>query len=330
MAEGLHVFTEADVRRLLDGPSALEAAEAAFLGHARGGLPAPGRIDAYLDQGEFHVKAGFSPGFFAVKANSGFFANPPERPGIQGAVLLFDTQTGTPVAVVHSGSLTGLRTAAATAVAARALSSEDSRVVALLGAGPQAWEHARALVHVRPIERVVVWSRRSAAAEALADRVRTELERDALVVSSPTAAAVDADIVVTVTPADAPLLGPGDVRPGTFVGAVGADSPAKQELHAALVAGSAVVTDVTAQCAAAGELHHALAAGLMALDDVRAELGDVLAGTRPGRLGPDEVVVFDSTGTGFQDAAAAARLLANHRHTEGCPRCVNDTYSEDT
>jgi ornithine cyclodeaminase/alanine dehydrogenase-like protein (mu-crystallin family) len=105
------------------------------------------------------------------------------------------------------------------------------------------------------------------------------------------------------------LLRLGDLRRGTFVAAVGADSPGKQELDAALLASAIVVTDLTRQCADAGELHHALAAGLMTMNDVRAELGEVLSGHADGRRDDDEIVVFDSTGTGFEDAAAAQLVL---------------------
>ena len=99
---------------------------------------------------------------------------------------------------------------------------------------------------------------------------------------------------------------PGDVAPGTLVAAVGADNPAKQEIAPDLLAASAVVVDSLEQCATIGDLHHALGAGVMKREDVRAELGEVLAGTRPGRRAPDEVVVFDSSGVALGDVAAAA------------------------
>ncbi len=96
------------------------------------------------------------------------------------------------------------------------------------------------------------------------------------------------------------------LRPGTFVAAVGADSPEKQELDSTILASSKVVVDVLEQCAAIGELHHALESGLMTRDGVHAELGQIVAGRRPGRVFDDEIIVFDSTGTALQDAAAAA------------------------
>ncbi len=122
------------------------------------------------------------------------------------------------------------------------------------------------------------------------------------------AAARRSDVVVTCTPSRSPLLFAADVRPGSFVAAVGADSPDKQELHPGVLAAGRVVVDVLAQCAEMGDLHHALAAGVLARADVHAELADVVAGRKPGRVGPDETFVFDSTGTALEDVAAAAAV----------------------
>jgi ornithine cyclodeaminase/alanine dehydrogenase-like protein (mu-crystallin family) len=118
-------------------------------------------------------------------------------------------------------------------------------------------------------------------------------------------AARDSDIVVTCTTSRLPLLGAADVSPGTFIAAVGADNPDKQEISPDLMAAHTVVTDLTEQCAAIGDLHHAIAAGRMSTGDVYAELGEIVAGRKPGRRSAEEIVVFDSTGTALQDVAAA-------------------------
>jgi ornithine cyclodeaminase/alanine dehydrogenase-like protein (mu-crystallin family) len=111
---------------------------------------------------------------------------------------------------------------------------------------------------------------------------------------------------VTCTPARSPFLRREHVAPGAFVAAVGADREDKQELDPALLAAGRIVVDALEQCAAIGELHHALDAGLLRRSDVWAELADVIAGRVSGRPASGEVVIFDSTGTGLQDAAAAA------------------------
>ncbi len=126
----------------------------------------------------------------------------------------------------------------------------------------------------------------------------------------PAAAARNSDIVVTCTSARQPILHVGDIAPGTFIAAVGADNPEKQEIAPALLAASRVVVDVLDQAATMGDLHHAIAAGVMTRGDVAAELGQIVAGRAPhaGRQSPSEVVVFDSTGMALQDVAAAAAV----------------------
>jgi alanine dehydrogenase len=114
---------------------------------------------------------------------------------------------------------------------------------------------------------------------------------------------------VTCTPSPVPYLGPDDVRPGTFIAAVGADNPQKSEIHPELMARATVVADILAQCATMGDLHHAIRAGRMTPEAVHAELGDVVIGRRRGRSGADEITIFDSSGTGIQDVAAAARAF---------------------
>jgi ornithine cyclodeaminase/alanine dehydrogenase len=114
------------------------------------------------------------------------------------------------------------------------------------------------------------------------------------------------DVCITCTPTRAPFVHPGMLAPGAFVAAVGADSPEKHEIDAELLASARVVVDLLDQCAAVGDLHHALERNLMTREDVYAELGEIVAGHKPGRSSDDEIVVFDATGTGLQDAAGAA------------------------
>jgi alanine dehydrogenase len=145
----------------------------------------------------------------------------------------------------------------------------------------------------------------AAAAEAFAAELRGELEVE--IVSEPR----PADVVITCTPSREAFLR--DVAPGTFVAAVGADSDEKQEIAPQLLSRSKVVADVLDQCAAIGDLHHALAAGLMRREDVHAELGEVVAGRKPGRTSEEERIVFDSTGMALQDVAAAAIVYERAR-----------------
>ena len=130
-------------------------------------------------------------------------------------------------------------------------------------------------------------------------------------------AARQSDVIVTCTTARTPFLGPEMVRPGSFVAAVGADSPDKSEIRPELMARARIVADVVDQCARMGDLHHALAARAMRLGDVHAGLAELVAGTRPGRTDDSEIFLFDSTGTALQDVAAAAIVLERARGRTG-------------
>jgi ornithine cyclodeaminase/alanine dehydrogenase-like protein (mu-crystallin family) len=156
------------------------------------------------------------------------------------------------------------------------------------------------------LRRVLAWDVDTARAEAFAREMEATLQVPVRVAAQPGAAARESDVVLTCTPANRWFLGRSDVRPGTFIAAVGADNEHKQEIEPALLAACTVVVDVLDPAATMGDLHHALAAGLMTRDQVHAELGAVVAGRRPARRNGEEIIVFDSTGTAFQDVAAAA------------------------
>jgi ornithine cyclodeaminase/alanine dehydrogenase-like protein (mu-crystallin family) len=208
---------------------------------------------------------------------------------------------------MDSAEITRLRTAAASAVAARYLARDDATIVTLCGCGVQGEAHLRALARVRPLSRAFVFDVDAARAEALARALGPEPGFSVSVVRDLAAAARASDIVVTTTPSTSPILGVGHVAPGAFIAAVGADNPHKQEIAPELLARATIVTDLTSQAVSMGDLHHAIDAGVVTAESVHAELGEVVAGRVPGRRAADEIIVFDSTGMALQDVAAAAR-----------------------
>jgi ornithine cyclodeaminase/alanine dehydrogenase-like protein (mu-crystallin family) len=311
MSSGTLMVSGGEVARLVTIEECIAAVEDAFRRQADGETLPAAVLSVPAGAGVFHVKAAGlkgGPGWFVAKVNANFPENPARhrRPTIQGLIVLCETAAGYPLAVLDSAEITALRTAAASAVAARYLCRPDARVLAVIGCGRQGRMQVRALVHARPSLRLVLVvdadpSRAAGFATELRDQ-GAAVE----IVGSPGAAAARADAVVTCTPSRRPLLGPGDLAPGSFLAAVGADSPDKQEVDSSLLASSRVVVDVLAQCAVMGDLHHALRAGVMTKDDVWAELADIVAGRRPGRTSPGEIFVFDSTGTALEDVAVAA------------------------
>jgi ornithine cyclodeaminase/alanine dehydrogenase-like protein (mu-crystallin family) len=209
---------------------------------------------------------------------------------------------------MDSIEITILRTGAATAVAAKHLARPESRVATVCGCGNQGRVQLRALARVLRLERVYAFDVDEERARQFAEALSAELALEISPVTDLSQAVSRSDVCVTCTPSRAPLVRREDLRPGTFIAAVGADSPDKQELEPAILASSTLVVDVLEQCAEIGELHHALEKRLMRREEVHAELGDIVAGLKPGRISDREIAVFDSTGTALQDVAAAAAV----------------------
>jgi alanine dehydrogenase len=307
---GLLLLTRSDVASLLDLSDTIRVVEAAFRDHAEGRIPLPpGVLGAHLGDGGFHIKTAAlaEPHYFAAKINANFPANP-ERfglPTIQGLIALFDGARGTPLALMDSIEITILRTAAASAVAARYLARADATTVTICGCGNQGKSHLRAMMQVRPIGRAFAVDAHPDTARWFAEVLAAELAIDVQMVESMAEAVEQSDICVTCTPSRRPILTAAMIRPGMFIAAVGADNPEKQELEPAVLSMSKVVVDLLEQAAVMGDLHHAIAAGSMTASAVHAELGQVVAGQRAGRTSVEEIFVFDSTGTALQDVAAA-------------------------
>jgi len=270
---------------------------------------------------------------FALKAICIMPANP--KRGLdahQGIVTLFDGEIGVPTAILDASALTQVRTAAVSAVATKLLAREDARVLAILGAGVQAKAHLEALAGVRGFDTVRIYSRTEAHAQALADGAASDdapaASDDAPAASQGGPAAVSvsvsasaeaavrgADVVVTATSSREPVLRHEWLGPGVHVNAVGASTPAARELETRTVAASALFPDSRESLRnEAGEYLLAVEEGLIAGEEhVRAELGEVLAGLRPGRRDAQELTLFRSLGLAVEDMAAAELAVASAR-----------------
>jgi ornithine cyclodeaminase/alanine dehydrogenase-like protein (mu-crystallin family) len=220
----------------------------------------------------------------------------------QGTVMLYDGETGMPTAILNASAITEIRTAAVTAVATRALARDGARTLCLLGAGVQARSHLIALADVRPWEEVRVYAPTTAHAEAL-----REARPDITVAASAQDAVRGADVVIVATSAKRPVLEHVWLAPGAHVNAVGASSPTAWEVEPATVAAAALFCDSRESVRhEAGEFKLAISEGLITGEDhIRAELGEVVAGSHPGRASDDELTMFRSLGIGVEDLAAA-------------------------
>lgn len=307
------LLTSREIQSLLTLDECIDAVEHAFRVYGEGKAVPPAVLSMHATAGGFHVKAGLlelGRSYFAAKVNGNFPENSSRfgLPTIQGVIVLCDAENGTPLAVMDSREITSVRTAAATAVAAKFLARQDSRTISICGCGNQGRMQLKALSRVRSLETAFAYDRDGEQALRFSQDLRSDLRMSVVPVSNLTAAVRQSDICVTCTTSWQPLLGSDDVPPGTFIAAVGADNPQKQELHPSLMAASKIVCDILEQCAVMGDLHHALEAGVVTRANVYAELGEVVAGKKPGRESQEEITIFDSTGMALQDVAAAALL----------------------
>jgi len=307
------LLTSREIQSLLTLDECIEAVEHAFCLHGEGKAVPPGVLSMHTCDGGFHVKAGLlelDRSYFAAKVNGNFPKNGTRfgLPTIQGLIVLCDSGNGTPLAVMDSREITSLRTGAATAVAAKYLARRDSRIITICGCGNQGRVQLKALSRTWQFQTIFAYDNSEEQALRFAHELASDLKVSVTVVADLAPAVRQSDICVTCTSSRQPLLGHDDVRPGTFVAAVGADNPEKQELHPNLMAKHKIVCDILEQCAVMGDLHHALDAGVLTRADVHAELGEVVAGRKPGRESEEEIIIFDSTGMALQDVAAAAFL----------------------
>jgi alanine dehydrogenase len=300
-----------EIQSLLTLDACIAAVERAFRLYGEGRAVPPAVLSMHTPSGGFHVKAGLlelDRWYFAAKVNGNFPENSAQfgLPTIQGLIVLCDAENGTPLAVMDSRDITSLRTAAATAVAAKFLARKNSRTITICGCGNQGRVHLRALTRVCPIKTVFAYDQDAEQALHFAQDLQSDLGIPVTSVANLAAAVRQSDICVTCTTSRRPLLGADDVSPGTFIAAVGADNPHKQKLDPGLMASSKIVCDVLDQCALMGDLHHALEAGVVKRTYVHAELGEVVAKKKPGRESEEEIIIFDSTGMALQDVATAA------------------------
>lgn len=283
------VLSQEDVRRLLDVDELIDALANAFVDVSAGRASVPPRVAALVpEKGLLAAMPGYAAGVLETKLVSVF---PDHEPSHQALIAVFDPETGTPAAMMDGTYITATRTAAASALSTRLLAREDASVLAILGTGVQARSHLDAVARVRDFEEVRVAGRSREQAEALGVTVADSFD----------AAVREADVVCACTDASVPVLRRAWLASGTHVTSVGAsrDGPELDE--------GTVRADVLAvESRVAFEPYPSGAHELQGLDPAAAvELGELVAGTRPGRTSREQITVYKSMGHAAEDAAAA-------------------------
>ncbi len=292
-------------------PEAIDAMREAFSELARGQTQSPQRLVIATQVGTSLFMPAYLPTSEALaqKIVSVYPQNPARGlPVVTGLVIALDPNTGEPRALLEGGALTAIRTGAASGLATQLLARPESRIFALIGAGGQAYDQARAVLAVRKIEEVRIASRSGDSAEALAQRLQREgVNARAARVRE---AVQGADIITTVTDSATPVFLDADVAPGAHINLVGAYTRDMQEAPAATILRARVfVDDVMAAAHEAGDIIKPIRAGLYSTSNLAGTLGQLTLEQVPGRTSAEEITIFKSVGLAVQDAAAAARAL---------------------
>jgi alanine dehydrogenase len=236
--------------------------------------------------------------------------NPLEHnlPTVMGVIELFDPQTGFPLSVMDGTWITNMRTGAAAGVGTKYLARHDSTTLGIIGAGKQAFTQLMALKEVMNIESAKVFCRTCASRENFAKMAKEKFGINVNAVETPQEAVKDVDVIVTVTPANKPILKTEWISEGTHINAMGADAPGKQELESGLLKKSRIFIDCWEQARHSGEINVPVAEGIVTRDDIDSKIGDVITGKNPGRLSDEDITIFDSTGLAVQDIVTAWKV----------------------
>jgi alanine dehydrogenase len=302
----LIVLSQADVRELLDLDALVDALASAHAELSAGKASMPPRIAAFArHDGLLGAMPSFLPSTGLACKLVTLFPQNRDRHTHQALICVFDPDNGTPIALMDGTYITATRTAAGSALATRLLAREDARVLAILGSGVQARTHADALGRVRRFEEVRVAGRDSAKAVALAD------ELGATAVATFEKAVRGADVVAATTHSTEPVVLRDWLSPGVHVNSVGANPAGRGEIDQAVVRDAVVAVESRASTlapppAGASEFRDGAPADVV-------ELGELVAGTKPGRTSPEQISLYKSVGVAVQDAAAAALVLAAAR-----------------
>ena len=307
----MYIVSEAICEEVFHRADAFSAVEAVFAAMARGdayNFPVIREAIGYQDA-LYGFKSGFDRiGLSLGLKSGGYWPNNAEK-GLtnhQSTVILFDPDTGKLNALVGGNYLTAVRTAAASAVSIEHLARKDAKVLGMVGAGHQSSFQLRAALEQRQFEKVVGWNLHPQGLEKLA-AVAAEIDLPFEVVEREQLATM-ADVIITITSAHEALLMQDWIKPGTHLACMGTDTKGKQEIDPSIVQRANVFTDEIAQSVTIGECQHAIHQQLIEESAITA-IGDVINAKHPGRTSAEEITVFDGTGVGLQDLAAASAAV---------------------
>lgn len=318
----LLIVNQTEAEQLLPMSECISAMEDAFTALARGEAEQP--LRTIFKPAEVKGVLALMPTFraspsplFGLKAICVFPGNAAiGKDAHQGGVMLFDGETGEPLALVNASAITAIRTAAVSGLATRLLAREDAGDLAIIGAGVQARPHLLAINCVRPLRRVRIVSRNFVSARKFANEMQPQSPVPIEPIETVEGAVRGADIIVTATTSREPVLNRSWISPGAHINAIGTYSPKAREIDTAtMVAASLFVDRRESALNEAGDYLIAASEGAIGPEHIRADLGEVLTGIHSGRTSAEEITIFKSLGLAIEDLAAAAFVYHKARVT---------------
>lgn len=308
-------LTEKEVESLLTMDDAIPAVEKAFLDHGLGRAQMPPKSYLCFSKcgGDMRTMPAYLEGLdmAGVKIVTVHPGNP-ERglPTVMALLVLNSPKTGAPVSVMGATYLTGMRTGAAGAVAAKHLARPESDTLGFVGAGAQARTQLMGLARFFKIRAVMVSDPRAESMQAFERAARNFMPSDCeFRIAADPKEACDCDILVTTTPVCTPIIKSAWIRPGTHINAIGADAKGKQELESALTRRAKIVVDDMVQALHSGEVNVPITEGSLRPEEIYAQIGEIVTGAKMGRAESDEITIFDSTGLGILDVAVGSSVF---------------------
>ena len=308
------LLKQSEIKELIEMKEVIESVETAYSVHATRKVQMPAK--KYLFFKKYNGDLRIMPAFIKSMDEAGVKCvnvhpdNPLKNnlPTVMGVIELFDPKSGFPLSVMDGTWITNMRTGAAAGVGTKYLARKDSSVLGIIGAGKQAFTQLMALREVMDIEHAKVYCRTCSSRENFAKMANERFGINIKAVATAEEAVKGADVVVTVTPANKPVLKTEWIEKGTHINAMGADAPGKQELESGILKKSKIFIDCWEQARHSGEINVPVAEGIITRDDITAKIGDVIIGKTPGRDSDEDITIFDSTGLAVQDIVTAWKV----------------------
>ena len=305
------LINQSQVKRVLDMKLALQTIENAFTCCGRCSVQMPPKLYLQFPKGDLRAMPAYftdkNVNIAGIKSVNVHPGNPKlGLPAVMAIMILVKPETGETLALMDGTYLTSMRTGAVGGVAVKYISRKNSSVAGFIGAGTQAWTQLQALMLVRKIKKIKVWSRTPKSCRKFCNLAKKaykhlviEEYRDAQEVCT------DSDIIITTTPTTKPIVKASWVSPGTHINAIGADAAGKQELHSNLTKKSLIIVDNWEQASHSGEINVPLKKKVITKKNIYAELEEVTCGMKKGRRNDKDITLFDSTGLALQDVSTA-------------------------